>query len=94
MDETICSQCHVAVRVSDYFCFNCGKNLKPKPLSTSVSTQLIYYAGSVFLPPMGIIWGIKYLKEKESKAKIVGIVCITITVVVLIVAVQCLVSSI
>jgi len=88
----ICTQCHIQVRESDYFCFNCGKNLKPKPLSTSALTQCMYYLGSIFLPPMGFIWGIRYLREKSPVAKVVGIICIALTIIVLIIAVQATVA--
>lgn len=88
MDQVLCTQCHIEVRPNDYFCFNCGKNLKPKPLPTDAVNQLLYYVGSILLPPMGIIWGIRYMKEKSQTAKIVGVVCIIITVVVILVAVQ------
>lgn len=82
MDEQIlCPACHVAVRSGDYFCFNCGKNLHPAPPSMSLATQLSYFVGSLVLPPMGIIWGIRYLKSPEQKAKIFGLVLIMITVI-------------
>lgn len=85
---SICPACHIAVKPTDYYCYNCGKNLKPKPASTSWITQLSLYVGSIILPPMGIIWGIRYLREKESNAKIIGMICIILTVVVLVVAIQ------
>lgn len=74
-----CPQCHQPVREQDFFCPNCGKNLKPAPASTGIAKQLMLYVGSVLLPPLGYIWGIKYLLQKGGKAKVVGIVCILIT---------------
>lgn len=88
LSPSLCSRCHVQVLAKDYFCFNCGNNLRPKPLSTSISTQIVYYVGSIVLPPMGVIWGIKYLRERNLKAKIVGLICIPLTVLVLAVAVN------
>ena len=85
---TVCQSCHIQVRPTDYFCFNCGKSIHPKPLSISVATQLTYYVGSIILPPMGFIWGYKYLKETDPKAKMVGLVCYIITIVVLVLAVK------
>lgn len=84
---SLCPMCHIQVRQTDYFCFNCGKNLHPKPLSTSIMTQITYYVGSVVLPPMGVIWGFKYLKESNPKAKIVGLICIALTIAILVIAV-------
>lgn len=82
---TVCPQCHVPVRVTDFFCFNCGKNLRPKPLATSVQTLVMYYLGAIILPPMGIIWGLKYLRQGNQTAKIHGLILIILTIIELIV---------
>jgi hypothetical protein len=79
--EPICPQCHVAVRPTDFFCYNCGKNLKPKLLSTTLTTEIMYYAGSLVLPPLGYWWGIKYLKQPDPASKRIGILCIVITTI-------------
>lgn len=81
---TACPQCHVPVRPTDFFCYNCGKNLKPAPPSTSIETLVMYYVGSVLLPPMGIIWGWKYVKATDQKARLHGWLLIGITVVELV----------
>src|ERR1700690_2123516 len=60
---SVCPMCHIQVRLTDYFCYNCGKNLHPKPLSTSIEIQILYYVGSLVLPPMGFIWGFRYIRE-------------------------------
>ena len=87
MDEiTLCSVCHVSVRHTDFFCYNCGKSLHPIPPSTTLSTQVTLYLGSIVLPPMGFIWSVKYLKSDEPKARSIGLVLIAITVIVLIFA--------
>lgn len=43
--------------------------------------------GSVLLPPMGIIWGFKYLKKENPTTKLVGGVAIVLTLAVLVSAV-------
>lgn len=92
MDEVVtsavCPSCHVAVKPTDYFCGNCGKNLHPVPLGTTVVDLAKLYLGSVFLAPMGIFWGMRYLREKEDKSKIVGIVAMLLSVLTLIIAIQ------
>jgi len=87
-DFQVCPSCHVGVRSSDYFCFNCGKNLKPKPLSTSITKQISIYLGSVLLPPLGLVWGIRYLREKDNTSKVVGVIAIILTVITLILLVK------
>lgn len=89
MEENLkCLRCHTDVRATDYFCYNCGNNLKPTPPATDIGSQLLLYLGSLLLPPMGLIWGFKYVKQADSRSKIVGIVAIALTVVILIVATQ------
>jgi hypothetical protein len=42
------------------------------------------YIGSVILMPFGVIWGYKYLREQNPKAKIIGGVIIAISIVAMI----------
>ncbi len=79
--NSVCPVCHRSALPEYYFCPNCGKNLKPVPLSTTVLKQLGLYIGSVVLMPLGLIWGLRYLKESTLKAKLIGWACIVITIV-------------
>ncbi len=79
--ESSCLKCHSIVHPTDFFCFNCGRNLHDPGLSTSVGTQAMYYIGSVLFPPLGVFWGIKYFREPSDSAKRVGLICIALTVV-------------
>jgi len=89
MDEpVVCSACHVAVRPTDYFCFNCGKNLHAAPPGTAPADQVKLYLGSVFLAPMGIFWGLRYLRQESQKSKIVGIAAMVLSVVTILIVVQ------
>jgi hypothetical protein len=84
-NPVICPACHTEIRPTDYFCYNCGKNLKPAPPSTSLPSQVTVYLESLFLPPYGIILGIRYLKVPDNKSKIVGVVSIILTIVSIII---------
>ncbi len=89
MEETsLCPACHIAVRPTDYFCSNCGKNLHAAPPGTTTTDQIKLYLGSVFLAPMGIFWGLRYLREESQKSKIAGIVAMALSIITFIVAVQ------
>ena len=79
--NSVCPVCHIPVLPDYYFCYNCGKNLKPVPLSTTVIKQVGLYLGSIVLFPLGLIWGLRYIKETSLKAKLVGWVCILISIV-------------
>jgi hypothetical protein len=89
MDEQIlCPACHVVVRPGDYFCFNCGKNLHPAPPSMAFATLLSFFFGSLVLPPMGIIWGFRYMRSPDSKAKAFGVILIVVTIIELLILVD------
>lgn len=79
--EPTCQVCHVIVRPTDFFCYNCGRNLHEAPRILGVGTQIAYYAGSVLMPPIGFFWGIKFLREKDDRVRRVGLICIALTVV-------------
>ncbi len=79
--KTECPNCHVNVKPTDYFCYNCGNNLKPTPPSINLVDQIMLYVKSLLLPPFGILWAIKYLKQNDEKSKFVGVVAIVITVI-------------
>lgn len=91
-NSVVCPFCHAEVKATDYFCFNCGKNLKPKPLSTSLIQQIVLYLESIFLPPFGIVIGIRYLRQKDITSKIVGIISIILTIISLLILIKVTIS--
>lgn len=76
----ICPNCETVSSSTAYFCPNCGKKLREKPLSTTFTRQIGIYLISFFLPPFGLSTGFKYLKQKDSKEKTIGIVAILLTI--------------
>lgn len=80
MDQPTCPKCQLPVLANFYFCPNCGKSLRPKPLSVTVGKQIGVYLLSFLLPPLGLWPGIKYLRQSDDKAKIVGLVAIVLTI--------------
>jgi zinc-ribbon domain len=80
-----CPQCHQPVQPEFYFCPNCGKALREKPLSTSVGTQAWIYALSIALPIVAYLaisyWpGVKYLRSGDEKAKQIGMIATVLLV--------------
>lgn len=55
--------------------------LHNKYLSTTVGRQAFIYLLSVFLPPLGLWPGIKYLKQKDEKSRMIGFVAILLTII-------------
>jgi predicted amidophosphoribosyltransferase len=87
MDQSLlCPQCHQPITPTDYFCANCGKRLKIPPLPTTIVRQIMIYLGSVILPPMGLVWGMRYLKQPDQKSKLIGIVAIVLTALSLVIS--------
>lgn len=89
-----CPRCHVQVRATDFFCYNCGQDLKPKPPRTDVQTLAILFIKEILLPPLGLVWGLRYLRQKDTKSKLVGILSIVLTVVVIVVAIQLVLDAV
>lgn len=81
MEQKTCKFCGFPVTENYYFCPNCGKKIKEPPLSVSFGKQLGIYALSIFLPPLGLWPGIKYILQKERNAKIIGIIAIVLTTI-------------
>jgi membrane protease YdiL (CAAX protease family) len=82
---TLCPFCSSPVQITDFFCPTCGKNIREKPPSTTIGTQIKLYLVSILLPPLFIGWTIKYLKAKESKARQMGIISLGLIIIVLVI---------
>jgi hypothetical protein len=81
MDDNIfCPKCRQPVGLTDFFCRYCGKNLRPLPLPTSLGAQLWLYTKALLLPPLGLIWGARYLRQPDPASKFVGLFAIFVTV--------------
>jgi len=85
MEQTICKFCGQTVLSNYYFCPYCGKKLIEPPI-TAVK-EISVYLLSIFLPPLGLWPGIKYLSQKNERAKRVGIIAIILTVISIIITV-------
>jgi len=85
--QTLCPFCSSTIDSSAFFCPTCGKNVKEKPLSTGIWTQIGLYLVSVLLPPLFIGWTIKYLKSTDAKTKQIGMISLVLTIVALVTAI-------
>src|ERR1035437_5739877 len=79
MEQTVCPFCHFQLLQNYYFCPNCGKKINEPPISNAKAIGV--YLLSIFLPPLGLWPGIKYLFAKEQKTKTVGIIAIISTII-------------
>jgi hypothetical protein len=82
MDEIIsCPKCRQPITLIDYFCPNCGKKIRSRPLSTSFFSLLFLLLKTLLLPPFGLIWGYRYLRQSDTTSKLVGLVVIVVTII-------------
>ena len=81
MENNICQVCHSPLQLTWFYCPNCGKNLKEKPIEISLIKQIFIYLVSFFLAPLGLGWGFKYIKSNDEKVRMVGIISILLTVI-------------
>jgi hypothetical protein len=79
-DELLCPVCKFKIQSDWFFCPNCAKPLKEKIPVISITKQVLIYLVSFFLSPLGLAWGLKYIRFKEKKIKIIGIISIILTV--------------
>ena len=79
--QLTCLRCKFPILETFYFCPNCGKKFKNPPVSTSILSQIKIYLVCILFPPFGLIPAIKYLLDKNKKAKIIGFVALLITVI-------------
>ncbi|MBI4119327.1 MAG: hypothetical protein HY456_00585 [Parcubacteria group bacterium] len=76
-----CPYCGTKTIPDAYFCQNCGKKLQERPLSGSFGKQAAIYLVSFFIPPLGFTRGYPYLKQKDKKLRIIGVVAMLLTVI-------------
>lgn len=79
MEQTICKFCGQQVFTNYYFCPYCGKKLIEPPIT--ILKEIGIYLLSVLLPPLGLWPGIKFLMQKDKRARRVGVIAIILTIV-------------
>ncbi len=92
MDQQICRFCNSPVSDNFFFCPTCGKKLHEPPIT--ITKQISIYALSIFLPPLGLWPGIKYVFQKDEKTKTVGIAAIILTIISTIVTIWLFMNTI
>ncbi|MEK7177978.1 MAG: zinc ribbon domain-containing protein [Patescibacteria group bacterium] len=81
MDNTLlCPVCQYKTQADWFFCPNCAHELKEKVPIISISKQILIYAVSFFLSPLGLGWGLKYVRSTDHKIKTIGIISIVLTI--------------
>lgn len=76
----VCPVCSYQIQPEWFFCPKCGKMIREAPIVISISKQILIYLVSFFLAPFGLGWGFKYIKSKDLKVRMVGIIAIVLTI--------------
>jgi len=76
--EIICPSCKSAIQADANFCPVCGKQLKA---DTRLLKKIIVYSVSLFLPPFGLWYAVKYLKQGDYESRKIGIISIILTII-------------
>lgn len=81
-----CLFCGRSIPNDASFCPFCGKMIGSK-LSTSLSKQILIYSISFFLPPFGLSYAWKYLKQPDKKSRNIGLISIALTIISIIISI-------
>jgi len=76
-----CPICKFSVQNDWFFCPNCAHELKEKIPNITLGKQLVIYLVSFFLTPLGLGWGLKYIRSKDNKVKMIGAISILLTII-------------
>lgn len=79
--QLVCKKCGSPITEAYFFCPKCGKKIKEPPYKFSLATTIVVILESVLLPPLGLFPGFRYLRMKETGAKILGTTAIVITII-------------
>lgn len=83
MSSLVCITCNNPIEAQWYFCPNCGAQLKEKEkiIVITPGKQAMIYAVSFFLAPLGLGWGLRYIRNNDPKVRMVGWIAIILTII-------------
>lgn len=79
--EIICPSCKFSIPASAVFCPNCGKQLKENPAGKTLAKKIVVYLVSLFLPPFGLWYVFKYLKQGDYESRKIAIAALILTAI-------------
>lgn len=80
-NQNHCNRCHSEINESFFFCPHCGHKIKEPPYHFSIISTIGILLIAFLFPPFGLIPGFRYLKNKDSKAKIIGVLVVVVTII-------------
>lgn len=85
VNSPLCPSCQYKIQPDWFFCPNCAHELREKPPVISIFKQFWIYFVSFFFSPLGLVWGFKYVKYKDPKTKMIGIIAIVLNLIAIII---------
>jgi len=79
--DSLCPECKSQISPDFNFCPNCGKKFKDAYAPISISAQIVVYFVSLFVPPFGLWYIYKYLKNGGETQKKIGWAALILTVI-------------
>ena len=80
-----CPFCSKQIDPRDYFCPNCGKKVREKPVSTGFWGLAALFGVSLLAPPFGLGLTMRYVKSADQKAKTMGWISLVLTISTLVI---------
>jgi hypothetical protein len=75
----ICHGCQRLISINDNFCSVCGQAQKLQEVKISFSNVIVACVVSLFLPPFGLLYVFKYLRQESFQARKVAWLCAGLT---------------
>ncbi len=79
--KKFCPSCFTVLPPEANFCPKCGMALKNNPPSISILKQITVYGVSLLLPPLGLWYVWKYLRQPDKKSKEIGVAALVLTII-------------
>lgn len=76
-----CPSCKLPVLSEFYYCPNCGKQQRAKPIEVSAGKQVGVYLLGFFMPPLAIPFALRYIKQPNKKTRIIGMAVLSLVIV-------------
>lgn len=80
----LCPFCAKEIDPKAYYCPECGKKVREKPVPLGFWPIVALFALCIFLPPFNIGLTIKYMKSPDPKAKKIGVISLIVMIAVLV----------
>lgn len=76
-----CPFCSAQIDPKDYFCPNCGKKIREKPVGLGFWAMVSLFGLSTLAPPLNLPLTIRYLKSPDEKVRTAGWISLVVSII-------------